>query len=57
MIEESVSYLKAQGKVVIYDAEHFFDGYNEDPEYALQTLKAAIKGGAEQGCLMRHQWR
>ena len=47
MIEESVSYLKAQGKVVIYDAEHFFDGYSEDPEYALQTLKAAIKGGAE----------
>ena len=57
MIEESVSYLKAQGKAVIYDAEHFFDGYNEDPEYALQTLKAAIKGGARQGCLMRHQWR
>ncbi len=47
MIEESVSYLKSQGKVVIYDAEHFFDGYSEDPEYALQTLKAAIKGGAE----------
>ncbi|MEI6291949.1 MAG: citramalate synthase, partial [Chloroflexota bacterium] len=47
IIEQSVAYLKARGKYVIYDAEHFFDGYKADQEYAIQTLKAAIKGGAE----------
>ncbi len=47
MIEESVAYLTSQGRGVIYDAEHFFDGYKEDSEYALQTLAAAARGGAE----------
>lgn len=47
MILESVHYLKKQGREVIYDAEHFFDGYTADPEYALSTLKAAIMGGAD----------
>ncbi|MEA4907190.1 MAG: citramalate synthase [Chloroflexi bacterium] len=47
MIEESVAYLVQNGQRVIYDAEHFFDGYKEDPQYALQTLKAAVRGGAE----------
>jgi len=47
IIEQSVSYLKANGKRVIYDAEHFFDGYKADSSYALETLKAAIRGGAE----------
>lgn len=47
MIEESVAYLLAQGKRVIYDAEHFFDGYKADPVYAIETLKAAERGGAE----------
>jgi len=47
IIEESVAYLKAQGKEVIYDAEHFFDGYKMDDEYALATLQAAQKGGAD----------
>ncbi len=47
MIEESVAYLIAQGKRVIYDAEHFFDGYKADPAYALDTLRAAERGGAE----------
>jgi 2-isopropylmalate synthase len=47
MIEESVSYLIAQGKRVIYDAEHFFDGYKADAAYALETLRAAARGGAE----------
>lgn len=47
IIEQSVAYLKASGKRVIYDAEHFFDGYKADPAYALETLKAAIRGGAE----------
>ena len=40
MIGDSVTYLKAQGKEVIYDAEHFFDGYADDAEYALSTLRA-----------------
>lgn len=47
MIEDSVAYLAAQGKHVIYDAEHFFDGYQADPVYALETLLAAQRGGAQ----------
>ena len=47
MIEESVAFLKGQGRRVIYDAEHFFDGYKADADYALQTLAAAVRGGAE----------
>jgi len=45
MIEDSARYLTAQGREVIYDAEHFFDGYRANPDYALQTLAAAIRGG------------
>ena len=47
IIEQSVAYLKANGKRVIYDAEHFFDGYKADSVYALETLRAAVRGGAE----------
>ena len=47
IIEQSLAYLKAQGRRVIYDAEHFFDGYKADPSYALETLRAAARGGAE----------
>lgn len=47
MIRESVRYLKSHGREVVYDAEHFFDGYRANPEYALSTLKAAIIGGAD----------
>jgi 2-isopropylmalate synthase len=47
MIEDSLAYLRARGRRVIYDAEHFFDGYRADPEYALETLKAAVRGGAD----------
>jgi len=47
IIEQSVAYLKSKGKRVIYDAEHFFDGYKADSSYALETLNAAIRGGAE----------
>jgi 2-isopropylmalate synthase len=47
IIEQSVAYLVANGRSVIYDAEHFFDGYKEDPLYTLETLKAAARGGAE----------
>ncbi|RJX22155.1 MAG: citramalate synthase [Ammonifex sp.] len=46
MIRESVTYLKEQGLEVIYDAEHFFDGYRANPDYALATLEAAVAGGA-----------
>ena len=47
IIEQSLAYLCAQNRRVIYDAEHFFDGYKADPAYALATLKAAVRGGAE----------
>lgn len=47
IIEQSVAYLRANGKYVIYDAEHFFDGYKADSDYAVETLKASIRGGAE----------
>jgi 2-isopropylmalate synthase len=46
MIEDSVRFLTENGREVIYDAEHFFDGYCDDPEYALATLRAAKRGGA-----------
>jgi 2-isopropylmalate synthase len=46
MIEDSVRFLVGQGREVIYDAEHFFDGYRADPDYALATLAAALRGGA-----------
>jgi 2-isopropylmalate synthase len=47
IIEKSLAYLRAQGRRVIYDAEHFFDGFRADPAYALETLRAAVRGGAE----------
>jgi len=47
IIEQSLAFLASQGRRVIYDAEHFFDGYKEDPQYALETLRAAVRGGAE----------
>ncbi|MCZ7543398.1 MAG: citramalate synthase [Anaerolineae bacterium] len=47
IIRESVAYVKALGREVIYDAEHFFDGYRLDAAYALETLRAALAGGAE----------
>lgn len=47
MIEESVKFAKEHGLEVIFDAEHFFDGFKEDPDYALKTLLAAEQGGAD----------
>lgn len=47
IIEESIAYLVSEKRRVIYDAEHFFDGYRADPAYALETLRAALRGGAE----------
>jgi 2-isopropylmalate synthase len=47
MIRESVAFLRGEGKRVIYDAEHFFDGFREDSSYAIECLRAAAEGGAE----------
>ena len=51
IISDTVSYLKAHGKEVVYDAEHFFDGYIRNPAFALRTLEAAKKAGADVLCL------
>ncbi|MEM2340737.1 MAG: citramalate synthase [Candidatus Bathyarchaeia archaeon] len=48
MITSSIEYIKEHGYEVIYDAEHFFDGYKNDPYYAIETLRAASEGGADQ---------
>jgi 2-isopropylmalate synthase len=50
MISDSLSTLKAAGREVFYDLEHFFDGYKDDPAYALATLRAAHAAGAD--CLV-----
>jgi 2-isopropylmalate synthase len=47
LIRESVEFLKSKGKEVIYDAEHFFDGFKADSSYALATLKVAEEAGAD----------
>jgi 2-isopropylmalate synthase len=47
IVEQSLAWLKSQGRRVIYDAEHFFDGWRADKAYALATLEAARRGGAE----------
>jgi 2-isopropylmalate synthase len=47
MVGDSVAFLRQGGREVVYDAEHFFDGYKSDASYALATLRAALAGGAE----------
>lgn len=47
MIEDSIAFLKKHSEEVIYDAEHFFDGFKENEAYAMKTLEAAIQGGAD----------
>ncbi|HEV8369673.1 MAG TPA: citramalate synthase [Pyrinomonadaceae bacterium] len=47
LIEDSVRYLSERADLVVYDAEHFFDGYRANQEYALDTLRAAVTGGAQ----------
>jgi 2-isopropylmalate synthase len=47
IITGSIEYLKQNGKEIIYDAEHFFDGYKDNPDYAVQTLLAAQSAGAD----------
>src|SRR5690606_13430259 len=47
MVGESIAWLKARGKEVVFDAEHFFDGFREDAEYALSVVLAAAEAGAD----------
>ncbi len=47
MIHDSIAYLKAQGRRVFFDAEHFFDGFSDNPDYAIQVVKKAFEAGAE----------
>lgn len=47
MVADTVAFLKERGKEVIFDAEHFFDGYKNDPDYAMQVLDAAERAGAD----------
>ncbi len=47
LVRESLSYVKAEGKEVVFDAEHFFDGYRHNPEYALAVLSEAQAAGAD----------
>ena len=47
MIGESVAYCKSKGREVVYDGEHFFDGYKANPEYAIATIKTAVVNGAD----------
>src|SRR4051812_23357629 len=47
MIAETVAFLKKQGREVLYDAEHFFDSFRDDPAYSLATIKAAHDAGAD----------
>ena len=46
LIQDSVAFIGSNGREVVYDAEHFFDGYKDDPQYAIATLLAAQEGGA-----------
>ncbi len=47
MISDSIAFFKKKGREVIFDAEHFFDGYKADKEYALESIFAAVDGGAD----------
>ena len=51
MIRETLQFFKEHGKEVIYDAEHFFDGFKSNPDYALATILEAEKAGADTICL------
>ena len=57
LISDTVRYLKEHGKEVVYDAEHFFDGYSANPDFALRTLEAAQEGRRRRALPVRHQRR
>jgi 2-isopropylmalate synthase len=50
MIRDTIAYVKTKGREVVFDAEHFFDGYKANPDYAFKALAAAVEGGAD--CLV-----
>lgn len=47
MVYDSIAYLKSQGVEVVFDAEHFYDGYKANPEYSLRVIEAAVRAGAD----------
>ncbi len=47
MIKETIAFLKSKNKEIVFDAEHFFDGYKSNPDYATETLIAAVEGGTD----------
>ncbi|MHB1153689.1 MAG: citramalate synthase [Eubacteriales bacterium] len=51
MVKDTIAFAKSKNKEVIFDAEHFFDGYSANPDYAVSVLKAAAEGGADVLCL------
>lgn len=51
MIFDTISFFKNKNKEVVFDAEHFFDGYKANPEYAMRTVRAAVEAGADSICL------
>lgn len=51
IIHDTVKYMKSKGKEVIFDGEHFFDGYKNDPVYALKTIQTALSAGADMAVL------
>ena len=57
MVHDSCAYLKAQGRTVFFDAEHFFDGYKANATYALEVVQAAERGGRRRDHPVRHQRR
>ena len=57
LISDTVRYLKDHGKEVVYDAEHFFDGYTANPDFALRTLEAAQESRRRRALPVRHQRR
>jgi 2-isopropylmalate synthase (EC 2.3.3.13) len=54
MVYDSVNYLRSHGLEVIFDAEHFYQGFKEDPDYALSVVKTAEEAGARAHCARPH---
>ena len=57
MVRDSVAFLRAQGRRVFFDAEHFFDGYRSDPVFAMAVLAAAEESGRGAARALRHERR
>ena len=56
LISDSVAHLRSKGRRLFYDAEHFFDGYKTNPDYALETIRQAVAAGAERVILCDTNW-